>query len=246
MFFGSTIFSLRYTVPISGLWMWFVVFVLQVWIIIEKETFLFSPFCCKAPDRHLFFNKNLIFLQPCSVAVSSLFFFPPSASCDCPLLPHFESNGTVQPGRTRAAWPVPSWGFFSFFLTKEGMEEGESWSGNEALCVVRQSVTSLSDLVRDKASARPEVWQFVCSVSTGCRKNRQFTLLLLLYLTHNCCSVPHCFPSAFNQNCPAAPTSHLPSPPLHSGQSQGEVSQSVFLYEFKYCILLLLFKLPLV
>ena len=43
LFFGSIIFSLRYTVPISGLWMWFVVFVLQVWIIIEKRDISFPP-----------------------------------------------------------------------------------------------------------------------------------------------------------------------------------------------------------
>lgn len=87
----------------------------------RKRDFSFFPFCCKAPDRHLFFNKNLIFLQPCSV----YYFSPPSASCESPLLPHFESNGTVQPGWNRTAWPVPIWGFSFFFLDKRG--DGRRW-----------------------------------------------------------------------------------------------------------------------
>lgn len=61
LFFGSIIFSLRYTVPISGLWMWFVVFVLRVWIIEKKY---FPPlFCCKAPKKQTYFWQ--IFLRFC-------------------------------------------------------------------------------------------------------------------------------------------------------------------------------------
>lgn len=45
------------------------------------------------------------------------------------------------------------------------------------------------------------------------------------------------FPAPSNQHRPAVPP---------SGRSRGEVSQSVFLLVFEYCILLFLFKLPLV
>lgn len=57
-------------------------------------------------------------------------------------------------------------------------------------------------------------------------------------LTHNCCSAPQCF------SCSLQSTSSCCPPP--SGRSRGEVSQSVFMLVFEYCILLFLFKLPLV
>lgn len=138
MFFGSIIFSLRYTVPISGLWMWFVVFVLQVWIIIEKRDISFFPFCCKAPDRHqtcLFLTRTYLFLD---LAVCCQWFGPfffPLCFCDCPLLPHSESDGTVQPGLTGAAWTVPLWGFSG---AGRGVPERI-----RKHCVVRQSTSFL-------------------------------------------------------------------------------------------------------
>lgn len=213
MFFGSKIFSLRYTVPISGLWMWFVVFVLRVWIIIEKRDFSFFPFRCKAPDRHqtcLFFNRNISFLRPCCVpsVVQTLLYcyYPP---------PKSESDGAVPPGMASPTWTIPS---------LRTVKEGGAWTPSSAraetraLCVVRQSssVTSVFNLGQNISmvgSARFFGFYFLQDTE------RHAALLL-----HVSLSLPHAHTQT--HTLISCPSNHHPAV-LPSGRSQGGVSQSV-------------------
>lgn len=181
------------------------------------------------------FNKNISFLRPRSVlsAVRPPFPFP-LCFCDCPLLPHLESDGTVQPGLTSAAWTVPLWGF-------SGVGgEGSPGAETKALCceTIHQSssrsVPSISILSRTKHQCElrhPTVWVCVgacrafahaCRIISvrekGFKKSKHLgyrktgNLLCCCYLlyrththTHNCCSVPQCFPAPSNQHRPAVP-----------------------------------------
>lgn len=185
------------------------------------------------------FNKNISFLQPRSVLSAVRPLPPPPALCpsllcfcDYPLLPHLESDGTVQPGLTSAAWTVPLWGFSR--TGRRGVPEQK-----RKHCVVRQSTSFFSlppfylDLVQDKPSVQDETPDSVsvcrcapciCTRMSNVvqrekkelKKKRWCRVLLcccyLLYArthshrhTHNCYSAPQCFPAPSNQHRPAVP-----------------------------------------
>jgi len=99
LFFGSIIFSLRYTVPISGLWMWFVVFCATSLNNRKKRLSFFPPF---------FVVKHLTDYQTC-LFLTETYLRPLSVLSAVRPFIILRVVVTVAPprlGRSNVGWPV--------------------------------------------------------------------------------------------------------------------------------------------